>query len=64
MKERIDYTDQMNNLIYIKHLPEEWNIDFIKENICKIVKSKEGRIYNINQDIIFPKGIEGKEHNG
>ena len=25
---------------------------------------KEGRIYNIDKDIIFPKGSEGKEHNG
>ena len=44
--------NQWDRIIFVNNIPVEWEIDYIKSNICKIIQKNKGRILNPEIDII------------
>jgi len=43
---------QWDRIIYVDNLPKEWSGEYIKNNICQILKAHNSRVLNVDLDII------------
>lgn len=52
MQQLISLDLQWDRIIYVENLPKEWTADYIKHNICQILKAHNSRVLNVDLDIV------------